>query len=325
MRNFFKVFLKIILIIIVIIGLVIGYIKIMLPNIDADQTVKIESSPGQIKRGAYLANHVAVCMDCHSKQDWSLFAGPMSADGIGAGGEKFSREMGFPGEIYARNITPAAIGNWTDGELIRAITSGVSKDGSALFPLMNYHRFGQMAQEDVYSIVAYIRTLKPVKNDVTKSQYDFPVNILINTFPKQADYQPIPSKTDVKSYGKYLVNASGCIDCHSKTDKGNVIPGTEFGGGMVFTSPAGTVTSSNITFHNETGIGAWSKESFIQRFKLFAATDYQPAKIGSNEINTPMPWNMYAGMTDEDLSAIYTYLKSLTPIDNKIVIYNKRP
>lgn len=149
MRKFFKIVLKIILGIVVIIGLAIGYIKIMLPNIDADQTVKIEVTPERITRGKYLANNVSVCMDCHSTRDWRLFAGPMSSEGIGAGGEKFSRDMGFPGEIYARNITPAAIGSWTDGELLRAITSGVNKDGKALFPLMNYHRFGQMAKEDV--------------------------------------------------------------------------------------------------------------------------------------------------------------------------------
>lgn len=324
MGKFFKIVFKIILGIAAIIGFAIGYITIMLPNIDADKTLKIEATPERITRGDYLANHVAVCMDCHSTRDWSLFAGPMAAEGIGAGGEKFDRNMGFPGDIYARNITPAAIGNWTDGELVRAITSGVNKDGNVLFPIMNYHRFGQMGKEDVYSIVAYIRTLKPIKNEVPESQYDFPVNILINTFPKEAAYANIPPKTDLKAYGKYLVNASGCVDCHSKMDKEKIIPGTEFGGGMVFSQPAGAVTSSNITSHKETGIGAWTKENFIQRFKLFAAADYKPAKIGLDQLNTPMPWNRYAGMTDEDLSAIYAYLQSLKPINNKVMAYSKK-
>lgn len=324
MTKFFKIALKVVLGIVVLIGLAVAGIVLLLPNIEADQTVKIEPSPERVARGKYLANHVAVCMDCHSTRDWTSYAGPMSSQGIGAGGEKFSREMGFPGVIYARNITPSGIGNWTDGEVVRAVTSGVSKDGSALFPLMNYHRFGQMDQEDVYSIVAYIRTLEPVKREIPRSEYDFPVNILIHTFPSEAAYQKIPPKSDKKAYGKYLVNVSGCVDCHSKTDKGNVIPGTEFGGGMAFNQPGGKVVSPNITPHQKSGIGNWTNDLFVQRFKVFASPGYTPAKIGQQDLNTPMPWNMYAGMTEEDLTAIYTYLKSVDPIDNKVVAFQKK-
>lgn len=324
MGKFYKTTLLIVVGIVIVIGFAIAYVTLILPNIEADQTVKIEPTPERVARGKYLANHVAVCMDCHSTRKWDLFAGPMAAEGIGSGGEQFNRDMGFPGEIHAPNITPAGIGDWSDGEVLRAVTSGVNKEGKALFPVMNYHRFGQMDKEDVYGIIAYLRTLEPVKSDVPASVYDFPVNILINTFPKKARYQAIPPKSDANAYGKYLVNASGCVDCHSKTDKGNIISGTEFGGGMVFNQPAGSVTAPNITPHPETGIGNWTKDMFIQRFKLFTTDGYQAAKIGKNDLNTPMPWNMYAGMTSEDLSAIYTYLKSLDPIDHKLQTYSRK-
>jgi mono/diheme cytochrome c family protein len=322
MRKFYKVAAIFFFTVIIVLCIAIGYVKWALPNIPVE-VVKIEPTPERIERGKYLANHVAVCMDCHSKREWNLFAGPMASDGIGGGGEVFNQEMGFPGAFYAPNITPYALSNWTDGELLRAVTAGVNKRGKALFPIMGYHRFGKMDKEDIYSVIAYIRTLAPVKNMPPASKADFPVNILINTFPEQAKYEPIPQKSDVKVYGKYLVNACGCVDCHSKTEKGTIIPGTEFGGGMQFKQPAGTVCSPNISPDKETGIGQWNSQSFVARFKIFAAKDYVPAKIGPQEMNTPMPWMMYSGMTDDDLSAIYTYLQTVKPIKNKVRIYTK--
>jgi mono/diheme cytochrome c family protein len=286
--------------------------------------LRLKPTPERIERGKYLANHVAVCMDCHSTRDWGKYAGPMAAVGFGGGGEVFNQQMGFPGSFYAPNITPYGVGDWTDGELLRAITTGVDKDGNALFPVMGYHRFGKMDKEDIYSIIAYIRTLEPVKKDIQESVADFPVNILINTMPVQADYQKMPSEKDVVKYGAYLANATGCIDCHSKTDKGNIIPGTEFGGGMEFNMPGALVRSPNITFDNETGIGNWTKESFTARFKMYASPNYKPARVKPGDMNTPMPWGMYSGMTEKDIEALYAYLKSLKPIKNPVVRFEKK-
>lgn len=324
MKKFLRFAGYLVVCLVLLITVAISYIKLALPSIEADESITVEKTAARVARGKYLANNVAVCMDCHSKRDWSLYAGPMDSTGIGAGGEKFDRDMGFPGVFYAKNITPYGISSWNDGELLRAITAGVSKDGSAIFPLMNYHRFGHMDREDVYSIVAYIRTLEPVKNDIPVREVDFPVNILINTFPEEASYEPIPAKTNPIAYGKYIANASGCVDCHSRTDKGNIISGTEYGGGMEFLQPSGTITSSNITFDKETGIGNWSKEVFVQRFKAYAAVGYKPAPMRKDQLNTPMPWNMYAGMAHEDLEALYTYLASLDPITNKVEKYEMK-
>lgn len=294
------------------------YIKLALPDVGDAPKMTIKSTPEMVARGKYLANHVTVCMDCHSTRDWSLFAGPMDKEHMGAGGEKFDQNMGFPGVFYAANITPAAIGKWTDGELFRAITSGVNKDGKALFPLMASHRFGQMDQEDIKAIITYIRTLKPITKVVPLSVPDFPVSILINTMPKKPSFSLKPSETDTISYGGYLVNAAGCVDCHSKMDKGSLVAGTEFGGGMEFGLPNGVVRSPNITFDQATGLGSWTKSQFIERFKIYADSAYQSPKVNDG-MNTPMPWVMYAGMKANDLGAIYTYLKSLKPIKNEVV------
>lgn len=293
------------------------YIKYALPNVGAAPDIKVETTQARIERGRYLANSVMLCMDCHSTRDWSLFAGPMKPVGIGGGGERFAREMGFPGEFYSPNITPHALANWTDGELFRAITTGVNKHGRALFPVMPYKRFGKMDEQDVYDVIAYLRSIPSVASDVPVSVADFPVNILINTMPAKAAFTKRPGNEDA-AYPAYIINAAGCVDCHSKTDKGKIIPGTEFGGGMEFRQPGGVMRSANLTPDNQTGIGSWTEDMFVQRFKAYADSSYQPQRLNPGDVNSPMPWSMYASMKDNDLRAIYRYLRNLAPISNKV-------
>ncbi|MHA4844176.1 c-type cytochrome [Flavitalea antarctica] len=308
----------IILLVIVVLAFSAGiYVKTALPDTGQPKDIKIERTEARVARGKYLANNVAVCMDCHSSRNWQLYSAPLKEGNFGGGGEEFNKQMGFPGNFYAPNITPAGLGQWTDGEILRAITTGVSKDGHALFPIMGYKRFGKMDEEDVLSIIAYIRTLAPVDHKVATSTADFPVNFLINTMPEPAAFQPKPDKSDNVAYGKYLVNVAGCVDCHSQTDKGQIIEGTEFGGGMEFKQPAGILRSANITFDN-TGIGSWTKEAFVKRFKTYTDSAYVPVVVKSGEVNTPMPWGMYGGMEQSDLEAIYDYLKTIKPIVHKV-------
>jgi mono/diheme cytochrome c family protein len=307
----------------IVIGAALTYVKTALPDTGPAPDIKIERTVARIERGKYLANNVTVCMDCHSTRDWSRFAGPMAEGGFGAGGEAFTKEMGFPGKFFAPNITPYTLEKWTDGEIFRAVTTGVNKDGKALFPLMAYHRFGQMDKEDMYSIIAYIRELPSVKKDIPASEPEFPVNFIINTMPHEAAFTTIPAETDQIAYGRYLVNATGCVDCHSKTDKGSVVPGTEFGGGMEFSSPNGVLRSPNITMHAETGIGKWTKEAFVGRFKAYADSGYVSPKLQKGDINTPMPWTMYAGMKEKDLEAIFAYLGTVKPIEHEVVRVGK--
>jgi mono/diheme cytochrome c family protein len=297
------------------------YVKVALPDTGPPPDLKVKRTPENIAHGRYLANHVTVCMDCHSKRNWDLFAAPVADAELGAGGEVFNQQMGFPGTFYSSNITPAALGNWTDGEIFRAITTGVSKNGRALFPVMAAHRFGKMDQDDIHDIIAYLRTLKAVNRHVPESNLDFPVNFLVNTMPQKASFVEKPAVADTVRYGAYLVNAAGCVDCHSKTDKGNVIKGTEFGGGMEFKFPGGLLRSPNLTADEATGLGSWTRDRFVARFKAFASPDYTAARVAINEMNTPMPWAMYSGMKESDLEAIYAYLRELPPINNQVVLF----
>ncbi|RZL07840.1 MAG: c-type cytochrome [Pedobacter sp.] len=317
--------MKALKLIIIVLGIVVlfvvaagTYIKTALPDIGYAPKITINANAAGIENGRYLANHVTVCMDCHSSRNWTHFAGPIIPGTLGGGGEVFNQDMGFPGSYHAANITPYAIGNWTDGEIFRAVTSGVDKDGNALFPIMAAHRFGKMDRQDIYDIISYIRTLQPIKKIIPQSTSDFPVNFIINTMPKKAEFQPKPAQTDIVRYGGYLVNAAGCVDCHSRTEKGAVIEGTEFGGGMEFKQPAGILRSPNITFDKLSGIGSWTEDTFTAKFKAYADSSYKPQIVAKGEMNTVMPWTMYGGMTSNDLKAIYAYLQNVKKIANTV-------
>lgn len=305
-------------IVVVIIGFVI-YLKFLLPDVGDPPDIKVSATPEMIERGEYLANHVMVCMDCHGGRDWNKFSGPMKHGFEGAGGEVFDQKFGFPGSFTAKNITPANLKTWTDGEIFRAITTGVNKDGKAFFPVMPYKYYAQLDPEDINAVIAYLRSIPPIQNTVTESKADFPFNLILNTIPEKANLHKRPSQSDVIAYGKYMATAAACMECHTKQEKGKIV-GESFAGGFEFSMGNGTtVRSANITPHS-TGIGSWSKEAFIQRFKNYADSSFvlPNVDLAKGEFQTVMPWTMYAGMKEEDLGAIYDYLKSLSPVENKV-------
>lgn len=275
-----------------------------------------------IAKGQYLANYVAPCMDCHSTRDFSKFAGPIVAGTEGMGGEVFDQKLaGLPGVIYAKNITPdkeTGIGNWTDDEILRAITQGISKNGDTLFPIMPYTRFNHMAKEDLLSIVAYLRSLKPISNKVPARQLMIPISM---AYPAPAlqpsvDNNQRPPETEQVAYGGYLTNAAACAECHTPMGKdGQPDFSKTFGGGLTFDLGTFKVTTANIS-PDSTGIGAWTEEIFLNKFK----NNSSDAVINRNpgKENTIMPWKMYGQMKESDLKAIYAYLRTVAPVNQKI-------
>lgn len=319
MNKFFKFLAYILGGVFVLVVAFLIYFNSSYPNVDPPSNEKVEITPARIARGEYLAKHVAVCMDCHSSRDWTKFSGPPKLETWGMGGDKFSEEIGFPGTLYSKNITPAALKNWSDGELIRAITCGVNKDGNAFFPLMPYLNYNKMTREDLYSIVAYIRSLKPVDNEVPEGSLDFPLNFIVKTIPpKSFNPSPEPDRNDRLKYGEYVTRMAACFDCHTQSVKGEYIMEKAFAGGAEFNFPGGVVQSANLTPDKNTGLGNWTKEQFIARFKAMDPDSNQIQSVNMTDYNTAMPWTMYAGMTEEDLGAIYDYLYSLKPIYNSV-------
>ncbi|WP_186757688.1 c-type cytochrome [Echinicola salinicaeni] len=317
MKRFFKIVIYILAVLLIVIGVGIVYVSLGLPNIDAPEEIEIVADAEQIARGEYLAHHVMLCMDCHAQRDFSLFSGPPKPNTLGAGGDKFDHSMGFPGVFIAPNITPAGIGDWTDGELFRLITTGVKKNGDPIFPVMPYQSYGKLDPEDIKAVIAYIRTLEPVQNDLPSSKADFPMNLILNTIPQPAELKPMPPKKDVIKYGEYLVTAGACADCHTNFENGAYI-GPRLGGGREFPFPDGTVVRSANLTADETGIGDLSEDNFVALFKKYETDPFQNIAVKQGDFQTIMPWVMYAGMDTTDLRAIYKYLKSLEPVKNQV-------
>lgn len=292
-----------------------------------EKVTQIQATPERLARGEYLASHVTICLDCHSKRDWSFHSGPVVPGTEGMGGEKFGPDFGLPGNFYPRNITPAGIGHWTDEDVIKALTQGINKDGEKLFPIMPYMFYRNLTQEDLYSIIAYIRSLKPIENTIPAREPFRPIDELIPFTPEPVQtFATYDKKKDPIGYGKYLTTIAVCSDCHTPMENGQFIEGKAFAGGYEFILPNGKkVISQNITPDPETGIGGWDKKTFITVFRAYSKEEVMQYPIGKNDNNTIMPWTMYAGMTDEDLGAIYDYLRTVKPVKNKVERFFEHP
>jgi hypothetical protein len=284
----------------------------------------VTATPELVSRGDYLFNHVSVCVACHSTRDANRFAGPVVPGSEGAGGDAFDRSAGVPGIIYGRNLTPAALAAWSDGELYRAICSGVDRSGRAMFPLMPYQNYGHAPLSDITAIIAYLRTLVPITRAVPERRLSFPMNLIVNLIPKQAQPEAAAPAPGGPGYGAYLVNLAACLHCHSQDHHGAIPAGREFAGGKDFHVPGGIVRSANLTPDQASGLGGWTRERFVAAFASFRA----PAAAGplaAGAFNTPMPWTAYAGMSDGDLGAIYDYLHALPAVANPVVKFSQAP
>jgi hypothetical protein len=287
-----------------------------------------ERTPARMARGDYLV-HAVDCLGCHSEYSLDLYGAPPRPGTLGQGGFTFNKDFGVPGYVSAQNITPDptyGIGKWTDGEVLRAVREGVDRNGNALFPMMPYPYFHAMSDEDGKSIVVYLRTLKPINRGVPPRQIDFPVNLLIKGVPRPEE-GPVVTPDDAKdhlAYGRYLVTIIGCRECHTAhDDKGGLLPGREFAGGWEFKIPRPgggkpmRVVSANITPHPDAFFGKVARQEWIDLVHSFVDLREHPVPAPEGS-NTVMPWLPLSTMTDQDLGAIYDYIKTLPPIPNEI-------
>jgi mono/diheme cytochrome c family protein len=325
MKTLLKLLLALVAIVVIAAGAGLAYLLTKYPNVPPPENVTVQSTPERVARGEYLSKHVSGCVVCHADHDYTKYASPVVPGTHGRGGEQFGDPSTAVRSLISKNITPAGIGSWTDGELIRAFTAGVNKDGEALFPIMPYLRYGKLSREDVESIVAYIRTLKPVEYTAPPRELGMPLPLVVRTIPTPAAFRPIPDKSDRVGYGEYMINAAACGDCHTPMDdQGQPIPGRDYAGGFEFKLPrgAGVVRSANLTPDADTGIGTWSEQQFVDKFKAFEGAPIRTLTDADRKEATVMPWLDYAGMTREDLGAIYAYLRSIKPIVNRVQKHN---
>jgi mono/diheme cytochrome c family protein len=304
-------------------GGILAYLVLRKPAKAPALAIKVEITPARLERGKYLFDVVADCAGCHSQRDFTRFAGPI-VHGTEGQGFVFPPELGFPGTIVAPNITPdveTGIGSWTDGEKIRAIRDGVSKDGKALFPLMPYEYFRSMSDEDVYSLVAYMNTLPPRRNRLGRTELNFPVNLLIKGVPRPAGSVAHPDRGDRMAYGKYLTTIATCGECHTPAEGGKRNSDMAFAGGREFRIGPYLVNSANMTPDRDTGIGAWTQERFVSKFTGYRNLSGDNVPKASQANFTVMPWLALSRMEDEDIKAIYAYLRTAPAKVNSVTVH----
>jgi mono/diheme cytochrome c family protein len=273
-----------------------------------------DPTPARLARGEYLARGVLGCLDCHTEHDWKAPGGALVAGREGAG-QIFPGE-GFPGRIVAQNLTPdpeTGTGTWTDDQFARAIREGIGHDGRTLFPLMPYPNFRNLSDEDLASVVVYVRSLPPVKNPLPTTEIAFPVKYLIRGVPEPLKGSvPPPDLATPEKRGQYLVRLASCGDCHTPTVNGQPEEDKAFAGGMEFKGPWGDVQSANIT-PDKTGISYYDENRFIEAMRT--------GSVMGRPLSPIMPWDSYRHMNDEDLKAIFAYLRTVKPVVNRV----KRP
>jgi mono/diheme cytochrome c family protein len=285
----------------------LGFLYLRKPAMRPAADIKIQVTPERLARGKYVFN-LADCDGCHTPRDFSRFDGP-AIEGRRGAGNVFPPAMGLPGVVAPPNITPdvqTGIGSWTDGEKIRAIREGVDRDGRALFPMMPYQNFRHMSDEDVYSLVAYLDSLPAVRSAIPKTKLNLPVSLLIKGKPQPVlkAVPPPDSSTQVK-YGEYLVTMAGCMDCHTPT----------LGGGEKFTvAPGVAVVSANISPDPHTGTGSWKDNDFVNRFYQYREYVEKGSPQVGPESFTLMPWLNLCHLPEDDLKAIYAFIRTRQPI-----------
>ena len=172
-----------------------------------------ERTPVRWARGKYIVENEAACADCHSPHDWSKHDGPITP-GMEGAGQDMSMLKGLPGYVVAPNLTPDAetgSGTWSDDALARAIREGIGHDGRTLFPLMPYENYRHMPDEDLASVVVFLRSLPAVRNQLPKTEIIFPVKYLVRSVPQPiTDAVLAPDLSDPVKRGAFLVTMAGC-------------------------------------------------------------------------------------------------------------------
>jgi mono/diheme cytochrome c family protein len=224
------------------------------------------------------------------------------------------------------NITPTVLGSWTNEEIVAALTTGMNKAGDTLYPTMPYMSYQYLTKYDAESIAAYLRTLKPIADTVSKRDLgQLPPGRLTALFHEwyQNDiYETLDTQhlDGELRKGKYLVTIGGCIACHTNLDAKTRAfkKDSALAGGQLSNKPGNNfkVMSANITPDSATGIGAWTEDMFLAKFAGYRnrkAYDYAPGRY-----NSEMPWTIFANMTDADIRLIYRYLRTIKPIRHQV-------
>lgn len=249
-----------------------------------------------LERGAYLVEGPAACGNCHTPMGP---AGPLMD--MALGGRVVEQSEAFT--AVAANITPGGrVAGWSDAELVRAIREGIRPDGSVIGPPMPMSLYRGLSDDDVASIVMYLRQVPAIENDPGESVYNIPLPPAYG--PPVDTVAAVPPGVTAE-YGAYLAGpVAHCLECHTTFGPQGPMFDTHLGaGGFAFHGPWGTVVAPNITGGAD-GIGKYSDEEL-------AAIITTGTRPDGTAMLPPMPYAHYAAMTADDVAAIILYLRSL--------------
>ncbi|HZF63561.1 MAG TPA: c-type cytochrome [Chitinophagaceae bacterium] len=313
MKKAARIFLIVLGIIAIVLAGFAAFIALRgIPSYKAQKVdLKLEASPATIEKGAQLS--AMLCNDCHMDENTGKLTG------------RKMDEIDQFGAVYAKNITQdpeSGIGKWSNGQIAYLLRTGIAPDGKFL-PIMA--KLSKMSDEDLNSIIAFLRSehkwVQPDNTTQPESKYSFLTKFLTNIkamepMPFPTGSVPGPDTTNLVKWGEYVaLHKVECYACHSKDFAKNNYsdpPKSEgyFGGGNGFKLPdGGTIYSKNITMDEETGIGKWSEEEFIKAVKYGQVTN-KPA--------LRMPMKPYTHLSDNEVRAIFAYLKTIPKIKNKV-------
>jgi mono/diheme cytochrome c family protein len=280
-------------------------------NLKFDDTpypaVEASTDSAVIARGHYIVRNVANCASCHGDTTQAE-ANAAGVDVALTGGFLFNIP---PGKFYVRNITPdpeTGIGKAPAKAIARALRSGVAPDGRALLPFME---FQGLSDEDLVAVVSYLESQPPVRNPVPMHQYTTLGKVIKATVfskptgPRETPPVQSPRGATVEN-GRYLVESVGlCGACHTQRNmQTGAFEGPPLGGSPGFEQSHGMRWSPpNITAHPDSGrLGRMTEDEFVARFRA-----------GRVLPHSPMPWQGLSRMEEDDLRAIYRYIKTVPP------------
>ena len=260
-----------------------------------------ERTPERLERGRYLTEHVLQCFICHSDRDTSRPGAPPVEARKGAGTVRYEEA---DRRLVAPNLTPdpeTGAGLWTDDMLARAIREGIGHDGRALSPSMWYGSFSMLSDEDLASVIVYVRSIPAVRNPL-------PPTVIPAEERERWAYEPRPITTpvpgpppgDALARGRYLANVADCAGCHTSWH-GSRMPGL-YGGGNHIETRIGSAFSANLT-PDASGV-TYAPDAFVAVIRNGKGGSMSPV----------MPWVAFAGMTDDDLVAISRAFAELQPV-----------
>jgi mono/diheme cytochrome c family protein len=273
----------------------------------------------RLNRGKYLAENVVTCFRCHSERAWNTPGAPpvSSAKGAGSyfvvGAGPVDPQKLSP--MYAPNITPdpqTGIGNWPDAAVARAIRESITSDGRA-FPAKFHSCCRALSDEDLASIVVYLRTIPAVRRPMPAA-----INRSLQSAaprPSTPVNVPEPSLNDPARRGEYLASIADCGSCHTADAVQAPLHDKKFSGGkLVSDNPEHYAVTPNITM-DPSGIGYYDAAMFVRVLRT--------GRVRARKLYPIMPWGYFRHMTDEDLKAIFAFLKTQPHVQH--IVDNTEP